>query len=256
MYCLLGYNGRTSTPGSWDASDITSVQTVFISEGNTFTYDLTGTNLPAALQSGAARSITFGPGSSFNLNNYGFFAGTNSGQGPQLDIDYHTGSAPVKAGNGGTGLVTITYASSSVLICAISPLAGTDGSNAFGAGYTGTVQAFQPASSPTAVETWHNVTPPSGWSGVCRYKKVAELNLACVDFQLTHAGASGNINVLTLPSGYLPATNHVGALSMLNNTAPANDNKRFTVNTTGVVQTYALPASTTAIYGTLIYPLD
>lgn len=257
MYLLLGYNNRSSTPNTWDASDVTSVQNLWISQGNTYTYDMSNTNLPAALQNGSARSLTFGPGPSYNLNNYGFCAGTNSGNGPQLDIDWHTGSAPVKAGNGGAGVVTVTYTNASALESAISPVAGTDASgNAYAPGYTGPVQAFQPIVTPTAVEVWHNVTPPSGWSGTVRYKKIAENNTAVVDIQCTHAGTTGNITFLTLPVGYRPAVNSVQPLGITSNVVPANDNKRITINSTGPVTTYSLPSPTTGVFGTWVYPLD
>jgi hypothetical protein len=122
----------------------------------------------------------------------------------------------------------------------------------------GSVQALQPGTSPFALESWHNVTPPTGWSGVCRYKMLAELNMACVDFQLTHAGASGNVTVITaLPAAYIPATTHDFPLAISSNTAPPNSNQRCTVNApAGSVTTFALPASTTGIKALLVYPLD
>lgn len=122
----------------------------------------------------------------------------------------------------------------------------------------GSIQAIKSGSSPAAAESWTNVTPPSGWSGVCRYKLVAEANMAVVDFQLTHAGASGNVTAMTLPQAFNPATGHQFALAITSNTAPANSNQRATVNngTPPTVTTFALPASTTGIFATYIYPLD
>lgn len=161
----------------------------------------------------------------------------------------------------GTEVPAIAYGSGAAggLVAALAGAPGTDAAaNGFAAGYTGPVQALQPGSSPQAVEAWHNVTPPSGWSGVCRYRKLAELNMACVDFQLSHAGATGNVNVITsLPAAYLPASSHDFPLAILSNTAPPNSNQRCTVNPSGnIVTTFALPASTTGIKALLVYPLD
>ena len=88
------------------------------SGGGPVTADLTGTNLGSALQSGAAQSITFGPGSpAFDLYNYGYFygAGGDNNQNPLITVNWHTGAAPVQAGAGRDGMVRITY---SVLRCA------------------------------------------------------------------------------------------------------------------------------------------
>jgi hypothetical protein len=259
MTVYFGYNGRSTEPSTWDGSDITSIGSAnATASGNPVVYDLSGLGLGSAMQSGAAKSVTFGPGSgSFNLQNYGYFSGWGSGQGPLLTVNWHTGSQPVKAGNGGNGLVTVTYVNSQALIGALSPVAGSDSvSNAFAAGYTGAVQAIQPSSSPAAVETWHNVTPPSGWSGVNRYKKVAEANCAMVDIQCTHAGASGNVTFMTLPAAYSPVATKSTIPSIGNNSAPANSNQRIDVNTNGNVTTFALPASTTQVKVFFIYPLD
>jgi hypothetical protein len=138
----------------------------------------------------------------------------------------------------------------------MSAVSGSDGaSNAYAAGYTGTVTAFQPGSSPTAVETWHNVTPPSGWSGVNRYKKLAESTLVCIDFELSATAGSGNVTIMTLPTGYVPATTHNEPMIFTASTG-ADTTTRIVVNTSGVVQTFSLPTGTTNIGGTIIFPTD
>ena len=120
----------------------------------------------------------------------------------------------------------------------------------------GSVQAIQPGSSPPAMETWHNVTPPTGWSGINRYKLVAEANCVLIDIQCTHAGASGNITFMTLPAGYAPASQHSTIPAIGCNSAPANSNQRIDVNTAGTVVTFSLPSSTTLVKVFMICPLD
>lgn len=110
--------------------------------------------------------------------------------------------------------------------------------------------------NPAQSEAWNNVTPPAGWSGVCRYKRLAESKFGLVDFNLTHAGATGNIIVMTLPALYRPINNSVQVMAITSNTVPANDNKRLTIQTNGQVVTYSLPNPTTTIASTLIYPID
>lgn len=140
---------------------------------------------------------------------------------------------------------------------ALADAAGTSPlGDGYAQGYTGPVQQFHAGSSPRTVETWQNVTPPAGWSGTNRYKKLAEFNFICVDIQCTHAGATGNITFMTLPAAYTPTTLHSNIPAIGNNTAPANSNQRIDFNTNGNVTTFSLPANTTLVKGTWIVPLD
>jgi hypothetical protein len=148
-----------------------------------------------------------------------------------------------------------------VLTAALQPAAGTDSaSNAFGAGYTGPVQAIQPASSPSVVEGWHNVTPPSGWSGINRYKLLAELNMAVIEIHCSSAATSGNVTFMTLPAAYIPSP--YGSvirrfpIAMKSNTAPTNSNATIDVNSNGQVTTFGLYASTTEVHALIYYPLN
>lgn len=107
-------------------------------------------------------------------------------------------------------------------------------------------------------DRWNNVTPPSGWSGINRYKKLPDRMLV-VDIQCTHAGASGNVTFMTLPTGtggYAPNTLHSNILAIGNNNNPVNSNQRIDFNTNGAVTTFALPSGTTLVKGTWIVPLD
>jgi hypothetical protein len=105
-------------------------------------------------------------------------------------------------------------------------------------------------------DRWINVTPPSGWSGINRYKRFPELNFVVVDIQCNHAGAAGNITFMTLPSGYAPANLHSSIPAIANNADPVNSNQRIDFNPGGAVTTYALPAGTTTVKGTWWIPLD
>ena len=119
----------------------------------------------------------------------------------------------------------------------------------------GAVRAVKPALSPPAAEGWVAVTPPSGWSGTCRYKLLAEASMICVDFDLTHAGASGNVTVMTLPAGYRPALAQHDFPFAITATASAL-NQRFFVTSAGAVTTFGLPSSTTGIKACQMVPLD
>ena len=60
------------------------------------------TNLGTNLASGAAKSLVFGLGPSFDLYNYGYMygAGGNNNNNPLLTINWHSGTAPEQAGAG------------------------------------------------------------------------------------------------------------------------------------------------------------
>jgi hypothetical protein len=126
------------------------------------------------------------------------------------------------------------------------------------AGPTGATGPQGPAGG--TAEGWHNVTPPSGWSGVCRYKSLAGPldGWGVVDFQLSSAATSGNVNVITsVPAGYYPTSTRDYPLAITSNTAPGNSNQRCSINASGnFCTTFALPASTTGIKATVFYPLD
>jgi collagen type I alpha len=142
----LGYNGRTSLPSTWTASDITSVATWFQgSVGSPVTTDLSSTGLGAALKSGAATALTIGPGpgniSNPNLNYYGYAYGADtSANSPLLTVNYHTGSAPTVGGNGANGQIKVTTVNTSAIALSISPVSGTD---SFGNSYPAGLAAIQ-----------------------------------------------------------------------------------------------------------------
>lgn len=251
---VLGYNNRTSLPGSWDGGDITAVKSFGMAQGIK-TIDLSGVGLGAALGSGAARSITIGPGPAFNLNYYGFFygAGGSNSENPLITVTWHTGSTPVKAGNGANGRVDITYTTSSLLVGALSPIGGTDAAgNGFGIGYTGPVQAFQPAAVPAIAEVWHDLPPgANGWGlGTGGWKKYRMLSTGSVElsFSLRLIGTkTDNTNIFgagALPSGYQPANNKYLPCIVNQNALSSNWPQTIRVNTDGSISIAGVNATT------------
>lgn len=277
MYAVLGYDNRTSLPGSWDGSDISSVTYWWqASDGTAHWTDVTNYGLGTALQSGAARSLTLGPGTpGFNLYNYGYFAGAGQGGNtPAVQVNWHTGAAPVKAGNGGVGRVTVTYTSTQALTLALSPVAGADSSsNAYAAGLTvipGTVKAFQPNVTPTAVEVWHDMRPlQNSFVGTIsgqyppQYTVTADGWVEVVGYIQTPAGTTSNYNSLTfftIPAAYRPTSNagHKWAITDATNFT-AVGLACVQVDTSGNFQLHNLPTTgmgshVIGIYGR--YPLD
>lgn len=126
-----------------------------------------------------------------------------------------TPSTSAKSGSaGGTGQIAITYTSGQTLIGAIAPVAGVDSlTNAFGAGFTGQVAAIEPASNPTAVETWHSVLTAGllnswtvGTGGNFRYKLMPD-NTVMIHMNNISGGATANPTALwNIPAGYRPAS--------------------------------------------------
>lgn len=134
---ILGYTGQSTITNFYNSSATTAVASYHMNEGSTHTQDITGGGLGSAMASGAAKAIVLGPGSAFNLNNYGYFygAGGDNSQNPLITINGHTGAGAVQAGNGANGFVTVTVTAASVLQFALSPVAGSDGlGNSFLAG--------------------------------------------------------------------------------------------------------------------------
>jgi hypothetical protein len=268
-YVILGYTGFTFLGSSWGGSGINGVKTwhqdsAVDQGGGPVTTDLTGTSLGGALQSGAAKSISLGPGGAYNLSNYGqmYGCGGDNNQNPLITVSWHTGSAPVKAGNGADGKVAITYGVAGVLTQAVQPAAGTDGaSNAFAAGYTGQVSAFKPGASPSVPDTWTNVTPPSGWGtggqqALLRYKMMPT-NSVRIECNITASAlqATNPLTLFTLPLAYAPASVQRGFAVGTNNSSAGSP--RGNVNTGGAV-IVNLPASPSysAVAFTADIPMD
>jgi hypothetical protein len=260
MYIVLGYNARTSLPSSWNGADITAVTSYWCPAGSYQYQDVTGYGLGTALQNGSAKCLTLGPGTpNMNLWNYGYFGGAGSATPPVIQVNWHTGTQPVKAGNGANGQVQVTYTNAQSLVGALSPIAGTDAAgNAFAIGYTGPAQAIHPGSSPATVETWQVVTNPSGWSGILRYKLLSEVNRVALDMALTHTALTSKqtVTLFTIPAIYRPNRAQTLECVETNNTAVAAPMPSTFVGTGGSVSAFNVDVGTTGIDCHDTYPLD
>lgn len=209
-------------------------------------------------------AIKLGPsaltGNAFSLYNYGYYQGGAGQGGPRLTVAGHIGTTGLQtAGNGADGMLKVTTSTASTLIAAISPVAGTDASgNAFGAGYTGNVFNYHPGSSPTTVEVWQNITPPSGWAGVLRVKLLAEAKVAFFDMQLTHTALAAKTTVAfgTIAAAYRPLTGIALALVQTNNTAQVAPFPSMFIGSGGSFSAFNLDVGTTGIDCHSIYALD
>lgn len=264
MTVVLGFTGHTSLPGSLTSGLITGVNSYHINEGATESQSLTSTNLGANLKTGLARALALGPGPAFNLNYYGYFygAGGSNNNNPLLTVNGTTGTGSNNSGGGQDGMVQITVATTSILGFSLAPVAGSDGSgNAYGVGYTGQVQAFQPSSSPTVVETWHTMgafnANFSHGSPVPAYKLNAD-NTVSLAGLVTVASGTTSGTVITLPSGYIPISTKKWAVPINAGTPAGTANVQVTINTSGNLILSAGPtgAGYSFALDTIRYPLD
>lgn len=258
----------TSLPSSWDGNGAFLIGTFSVAENKTLKINVS-TGLATAFQTGTARGIALGPGpgsiSNPNLNYYGYFYGTpnNPGVSPTLNLTGTTGTGSNQSGSGSDGKVRITYTSSNILIAAISPAAGTDGSNnAFAAGFTGQIQAIQPGSSPTLVETWHtfpafNVNFSHG-SPVPAYKLNADNTVSLAGIVNVTSGTTSG-TVVTIPTAaYIPISTKKWAVPISAGAPAGAANVQVTINNTGAIILSAGPTGAAYNFAldTIRYPLD
>lgn len=128
-----------------------------------------------------------------------------SGNGITLD----TSGGPIVIGPSGAATVSID-----------SPL--TTDQATIGAALTATSGT---SASPTVIttDTWHNVTPPTGFTGLLRYRLRAENDVE-VQAQMavgTTAG-TGVITLITLPAAYTPAQTQRGPCGVFTNGIPSS----------------------------------
>ena len=271
-YVYLGYTNNTSLPSNYTGAGGNFLGTY--AESGQFSIDLTGTGFGAALQSGAARAIILGPGNgSFNLAYYLYCygAGGDNAQNPLITVNYHTGTAPKQAGAGANGVIKITYSSSTTLVAAIAPAAGSDSAgNAYAEGYTGDVQAFHPGSSPLTVETVQTSGIASGWTNrggnyvPFSYFKIpgGPGGMVCLMGSISHASLTTgtSVAVATLPAGYLPAHNFDWPVAVNSNTPDTpisgdTGTPTLELTTSGALTLYNYPSATTGIAFCVCYPL-
>jgi hypothetical protein len=158
MIVQLGYSSRDSFGKTGDTGIGTAVQDWHINRNQAMSHNvgLAG-NIGVALQSGAAKSLIFGPPNQATgfLNYFGNFdSGASGGTVPKLTVFFFIGStAPVKGGNGGDGQVIITSAASSVptFQLGISSISATDPfGNQLSPGFTGPALTLTNTSTPPA----------------------------------------------------------------------------------------------------------
>jgi hypothetical protein len=258
MTITFGWSNRTSFPGtisSLGSGDKHGQYQAGITEGATKVINPPG--LGAALKSGAAKSLMTGPSTSEpDLTQYGYFAGGASSASVTVTGTSGSSSQPI-GGSGADGQVKITYVSSSVLECALSPQAGTDpGGNAYAAGYTGPVTAFQPGVIPAVPEVPHSFSLANSWTGTFKYKYRSDNTVMVSGILNVPSGVANNSNItVALPAAYWPASNQ--PLGCVQNAGSPFLGIPLVCEmlSTGVVHVYdATAGDTVRIFGT--YPLD
>lgn len=116
----------------------------------------------------------------------------------------------------------------------------------------GSISGTAPAGVP---EVWHNVTPPSGWSGTLRYRKTAENEVKIQAALSTSSAATGTVMLFTLTGEYVPTVQADFAIRTFVGSAPSNVEYGGRVTTGGVVEAINL-ASMTNISFIQNVPLD
>ena len=144
------------------------------------------------------------------------------------------------------------------LIVSMAPVSGTDAlGNEYASGFTGPITNFVPGTAPAIVETWHTLSPPSGWTGTLRYKILSETNFAVVDCNLvTGTGTAGTIHLGTVTGDYMPKANlYRPIMTGTNGTNAAAD---MFIGSTGslVAENHTTTGTIATIAATVMYPLD
>lgn len=247
-------------PNSYNGGGGTALTQATQAEGSRKTFQfLTNTAAPTDFPNGTAIGVVIGPGTpGFNLGYYGYFNGTpNSNSGPVLTIKGTKGSGFETAGNGADGKSVITYASSSSIVFALSAVSGTDAAgNAFGAGYTGPVAAFEPgqAAGSATPETWHLLSLGAAYSNQstdirCSYRLTAD-NCVQIIGTINTTGA-WTTALGTLPTGYRPSASAFVPCAVF---GPTTGSAYLTITTAGVIN-LSVPAAATALVISGFFPL-
>jgi hypothetical protein len=162
VYCELGYVDYYDHGSTDSSTNSTPVMNFLIQQNQTLTQNLgLNGNIGTALQSGACRSLQFGPGAIAPWQDYygSFDSGTN-GVTPELIVNYAETNGST-AGTGGTGKCIITYNNGTVPTYALSVSAqqSTDSfGNPYNAGFTGPQMTFTPVTNlQTTVSTAMNL---------------------------------------------------------------------------------------------------
>lgn len=290
----FAYSNDTSLPQSYTGASATEyVGNALIPAGaSTVTYDLTNSDLAAHILAGTATALIFGPtdnptfdaynvttGAQFYCEIYGVGATDQFGNPlqPFLTVVLQQTLTTQTGDNGGTGAILLTQITNAGQpVAFVQPFAGTDSSgNAYGAGFTGPISGWNPATSTPGnftPDTWHTVGNGTTGAGSTLGSGFTVQSGQPLQFVLGADGlvklngvldcASGTAEgspttLFTLPAAwrpnricYVPFSIHPGT------TANLNGDNYLTVNTSGVV-TGPFPVTTniTAIIIDGYFPL-
>lgn len=286
----ISYSYDTSLPGSYTGSTpaASPLGVLVIPAGAaSATIDLTQTLLRTELLGLAQHypsrpgAIILGPGplpvneaygapaaAAFNCEIYGPGALDSSGNSlaPYLTVTYAPASGGLTNGSGAAGApggLLVSYVSpQAVPVAGVNAYANTDSAGTqWAAGFTGPAGAFDPTAAASGTwkpETWHTLTPASGWTAPTplQYKLMPD-NTVMVTGLLTVPSSPANpALVATLPNFYLPARSE--SLTAIENPATPYTAVPHvcSVSTAGAIQVYgALTAGNSLrVYGR--FPLD
>jgi hypothetical protein len=178
------------------------------------------------------------------------------------------GTANRKGGNGAPGQIRITYTPSVVTLVgslvATSGLTDPIGGVAVPEGLSIdnaiiTNQFTAPdgsvwTSTGLVTDTWHTLTPGNSWSGTFKYT-LTQNKTVRLSFNLTApATAVNNVTIVTLPSGYRPASAKnfpTAASATQTNIAPS-----LNIDTAGVVSSNGVGASSARVAAEIELALD
>lgn len=194
-------------------------------------------------QFGTGGIVGGGAGGGTNIN--GVAGGLPGGGGGGAGF---CNSGSTTSGTGGAGRIVVTYSTSSALVGAISPVAGTDAaSNAYAIGFNGVSQAFTPGSSPVTPEVWHSLPLTNSWTvrtgGYSAQYRMSADNMIEVVGEVSHASTSGTSQLATaLPNAYFPANNQ-DIICFAN--ASGGFVGTLALSTAGILSFFNLPTGTT-----------
>ena len=119
----LSYSNKISFGSSGSSAGSTFVEDWTIGRGATLTHNV-GSGLGTALQSGAAKSLLFGPATTGGLQYYGYY----SPSACAITVFYHLSGTVTVGGNGSDGQVIISYGNSPAPTyqLSVSAVTGTD----------------------------------------------------------------------------------------------------------------------------------
>lgn len=130
----------------------------------------------------------------------------------------------------------------------------------------GGINAQLPGGAVDAPETWHAMTLLNSWSNqggagepAAQYRLLAETGMVAVVGDITHAATTGS-QIATLPAAYRPATNSAYIrpiiIAATNVFASSTVEPILKLDSTGALTLINLPAGTTRVFFSGIFPLN